>query len=575
MSLAMAFQHPEYLGPVSAVWLAVAGAVAASAWLARRRARRLGTPRAPARAGLARDAALLVALLALGLALLGPRIGTRTQRLAAAGVDVVVLVDVSRSMDARDLPPSRLDRARQTAARLLAGLEPGDRAALAAFAERGVVLTPLTHDRAALADLLPALDTTLVRPASSRLGAGVRAALAAFDAGSERPRVLVVLSDGEDADGSSDLGLVQARRAGARVVAVALGSEAGAPIESLGLMVRDGSGRIVTTRVDAKRLGRLAEASDGALLRPDAFGAVDAAALRAAVRRDAPEPGAEEGTVERRVPAVRAVPFALAALALLALEAGAGGAGRRRRPAGRAAALLASALLAAVAGVPARGSDDAAARGSDDAPGRGRTFDPRAAFAPLPEATEPREPDPRALLRRGLALAERERWADAERAFRAAALMARDPALGADAYHDAGVAALREGRFEAARDAFFEALALAPEGDAHAEARRRTRFNLEWTLRALAAVEPPPPARAEPAGDSDEETTRPEPAPDEPPITPPRPEPDSRRAAPRPAPPELGPDEAERWLARAGDDPGRALRGLRDGGPPPARAAAW
>jgi Ca-activated chloride channel family protein len=525
--------HADWLGGLGAAWLLLAAGVGASIWRARRRARRLGQLGAggPGPSGVGADAIRLVALLAVGVALLGPRIGTRDERLATSGVDAVVLLDVSRSMDARDLPPSRLDRARRAAAGLLAGLAPGDRAALAAFAGRGVLLTPLTHDHAALAELLPALDTDLVTPASSRLGAGVRAALGAFEAESERPRVLVVLSDGEDADGVADLGLAEAERAGARVVAVALGSAEGAAIPHGGLELRDRHGRVVTTRVDSARLERLARGTGGPLLRPDALGAVDGEALRAAVRRDAPPPGSGPSEVVRRVPAVRVAPFAWIALLLLVVEAGAG--------ARRSAPVLATSLAAALA-LGVNGGNGPTA--GDDA---------------------------RALLARGLALAEAERWEGAERAFRAAALAARDPALAADAYHDAGVAALRGDRLEAARDAFLESLAVSPSDE--------TRFNLEWTLRALAAATPPTPPSATPRpGEADETSEpRPEPVPEAPPEASRSPSSPPPAARPPAAPPPLGEAEAERWLARARDDPGRALRG--HGGDPgePARGSAW
>jgi len=555
MNLLPALQHPEWLPALLAAWLLLALAVAGAGWRARLRAGRLGLA-GPARARFARDALLLAALLALGLALLGPRIGTRSERLSTAGVDLIVLVDVSRSMDARDLPPSRLDRARQAGERLLAGLAPGDRAALAAFAGRGVVLTPLTHDFAALTDLLPALDTSLMRPAASRLGEGMRAALSAFDAGSERPRVVVVLSDGEDPDGKNDLGLAETRRAGARVVAVALGTEAGATIEDQGLALRDRRGRIVTTRLDAARLASLAHATDGVLLRPDPLGAVGAAALRAAVRRDAPPPGDATGTIERRVPAVRTLPLAIVALLLLAFEAGAGARSAARGPASnQLATALAAAALVVAASLPARGGDDVAkARAQDELAMR----------------------DAHALLARGFALAEDEQWAEAERAFLAAALAAREPRLAADAYHDAGVAALRARRLEAARDAFFESLAVTPspdtgadmDTDMAADVPADTRFNLEWTLRALAAQEPPPSGAAEPNSDADETQARPDPDAAEPPSRP-------NTNPPPVAPPPLSDEEAERWLARAGDDPARALGGHRDEGPPASRVSAW
>ena len=95
-------------------------------------------------------------------------------RCPADGIDVVVLLDVSRSMDATDTPPSRLVRARAAARDLLLALGPGDRAALAVYAGHGALLTPLTSDAAALVEMLPALDSELMSDRGSRFARGRR-----------------------------------------------------------------------------------------------------------------------------------------------------------------------------------------------------------------------------------------------------------------------------------------------------------------------------------------------------------------------------------------------------------------
>ena len=93
-------QHPDWLTPAALGVAAAALAVALGRLLARRRRLRLLGPRAPRPDW--SDATLLLALGALGVALLGPRLGMRSERVEAAGADVVVLLDVSRSMTARD-----------------------------------------------------------------------------------------------------------------------------------------------------------------------------------------------------------------------------------------------------------------------------------------------------------------------------------------------------------------------------------------------------------------------------------------------------------------------------------------
>ena len=242
---ALRFAHPEWLLPLASVLLALLLALGlANAISRRRRALLLGKlgGRVAHRA-LTSDLALLLAAAAVAVALLGPRIGERVVRVPATGVDVVFALDVSRSMDAVDVPPSRLARARRAVSELLARLEREDRVSLAAYAGVGVLLTPLTPDRDVLLELLSGVDTQLVIPGSSHLAAGVRSALEAFEAGSERPRLLVVLSDGEDPERRGDLAASEALRAGVRVLAIAFGTEVGATVPDHGVALLDRWGR--------------------------------------------------------------------------------------------------------------------------------------------------------------------------------------------------------------------------------------------------------------------------------------------------------------------------------------------
>src|SRR5262249_24089316 len=139
--------HPEWLAPLTALCAAAALALVHAGLSLRRRRRRLGAGLPGAATSPLRDALLWGALALLAPALAGPRIGSRVQRVPGSGVDVVFALDVSRSMEARDVPPSRLDVARRALEELLARLEPADRVALVAYAGRGVLLTPLTPDR--------------------------------------------------------------------------------------------------------------------------------------------------------------------------------------------------------------------------------------------------------------------------------------------------------------------------------------------------------------------------------------------------------------------------------------------
>ena len=275
--------HPTWAPVLLGAWLALA----LMSGLAARRAmtvlRRLGVLRPSG--GAWRDGLLLAAALALVVALLGPRFGTRIVEIPGHGIDVVLLFDVSRSMDARDTPPSRLARARLAATTLLESLRPGDRAALAVFAGHAALLTPLTADHNALVEMLPALDSAMMSDRGSQLARGVSAALDAFDPRSRRPGVIVALGDGERGHLIADAALDRLRRSTVRFVAGAIGSASGSAIDVAGGgVLRDPSGSVVTSRRDTRGFERLAEASDGSLLVADAWGSFDPDAFSDAVR---------------------------------------------------------------------------------------------------------------------------------------------------------------------------------------------------------------------------------------------------------------------------------------------------
>jgi Ca-activated chloride channel family protein len=531
--------HPEWTTAVATATAALAALATLSWVVARRRAARLlGSARAAGPAALARDGVLVAAFAALGAALLGPTLGTRVVRVPASGADIALLVDVSRSMDTADVPPSRLVRAGEIARAVLARVESDDRVALAVFGDRGHVLAPLTPDADALDEIAGALDGEFVEPRGSDLGAGIEAAASVFEAASGRPRVVLAIGDGEDAD-ARDAGAAIARRANARVVSVAIGTESGGEVPNGTGPLLDARGRPIVSRRDVAPFESLAAATDGRVFRADRWGDVDLDALVASLRRDASS--VSGGTVERRVPAERAAPLVAVAIALLAGEAiGLGAIGRafaRRR---RAA--LATAAIAAIASL-------ASATGPDDA------------IAWLEAQLRAHPGEPRALIALGVARADADRLDEAEHALRGAAVGAARPEDAAVAYYDLGVLALRRERFAEARDAFLDALALAPDD-------REARFNLEWSVRALASAPPEPKKRA--GDDEHERDERPDPKqpdPNEPPA--PRPDPSRQSDAKQPTPrpdaarnfaPELSPDRVAKWLDAVGDDPRRGMR---------------
>src|SRR6185503_5893254 len=185
------------------------------------------------------------------------------------GSDVVLLVDVSASMDARDVPPSRLEEARREALAVLERLG-GSRVGVAAFAGDAVRLCPLTLDRGAVQLILESLTTSAVSEPGSDLGKGLRMAARMLPGGRRSEQVIVLWTDGEDLERGAADAAEELARAGYRVLAVGVGTPAGDVVPTLddqGRAVdvkRDAAGGAVRSRLDETVLRSLARRTQGA-----------------------------------------------------------------------------------------------------------------------------------------------------------------------------------------------------------------------------------------------------------------------------------------------------------------------
>lgn len=344
----MSFARPD--------WLWLAGALPLCAlllvWLVRRRrmrvAARLGERALLARLGLARadrwpwstSLLLTLAAAALGLAAAGPQWGTETLPGRNEARNVVLAVDVSRSMLARDLEPNRLERERLLARRLLREM-PGERFGLVAFAGRAYILSPLTVDYGALQLYIDALDPEIVSYGGSALSAAIRQATDLVRG--ERPntgqRAVVLITDGEALEQEAAVMEAAERAAelGVTVHTVGAGTPGGALIPRIdpttgrtrGFVIDEAGNRVVS-RLDEELLRSVAETTGGEYFRLDRPGVT--ARLVNELERLAREAG--EGGERQRRKDRSAWFIGVAVLALLgeslATTSGAGAARRRR-----------------------------------------------------------------------------------------------------------------------------------------------------------------------------------------------------------------------------------------------------
>ena len=192
---------------------------------------------------------LLMGLLTLAtiFALAGPRWGTRVVETETKGLDLIIAIDISRSMLAEDTEPSRLERAKREARRLIHDLS-GDRIGLVAFAGQSYVMSPLTVDGSALHLLVDALDPDVASSGGSNLSLALKQGHDLLLAGNDvADRVLVVFSDGEAHDSLPDIvdRAERLRRDGVHLVLVAEGGRDGVRIP-----VRDFDGELVGHQLD-------------------------------------------------------------------------------------------------------------------------------------------------------------------------------------------------------------------------------------------------------------------------------------------------------------------------------------
>ncbi|MCK5878175.1 MAG: VWA domain-containing protein [Holophagae bacterium] len=211
---------------------------------------------------------LLLALSLLIISLASPRYGVALEHGKRKGRDIFLVVDVSRSMNARDLNPSRLAVTKQMIYDLLLQLK-NDRVGLIVFAGDAFIQCPLTTDYEAVAMFTDGIDTDITSAAGTDLGKALDMAAVSFQENSGGYRTAVVFSDGEDFGGNVDGAVGKLKENGVIVYTVAVGSAAGAPVPELkpdGTVdgyKQDENGETVISRLNVKKLGEIAEDTGG------------------------------------------------------------------------------------------------------------------------------------------------------------------------------------------------------------------------------------------------------------------------------------------------------------------------
>ena len=200
-------------------------------------------------------------------ALVRPQFGIITQKMERKGVDVIVALDISQSMLAEDITPSRIERAKHEISKFI-GLLKGDRIGLIVFAGESFVQCPLTLDYGAAKMYLDVVKTNWIQLQGTALADAIRQSLKAFRTKSKKHKVLVLITDGEDHEGEALDAARDAAKEGVKIYTIGIGSESGVPIplkKSGGNIVykKDKGGNLVMTRLNSIILEKIAHEGNG------------------------------------------------------------------------------------------------------------------------------------------------------------------------------------------------------------------------------------------------------------------------------------------------------------------------
>ena len=210
---------------------------------------------------------LSLSIVSLVLGLMNPKIGTQLETVKREGVDIVVAMDVSRSMLAEDIAPNRIEKSKRLVSAIINQLA-SDRVGIIAYAAKAVPQLPITTDYAAAKMFLQALNTDMLSSQGTALDSAIDLAGTFFDDEAQTNRVIFLISDGEDHSEEASNAASRAAKLGIKIFTFGVGTESGAPIplKRNGIIEsykKDSEGEVVITKLNQNILQNIAASTGG------------------------------------------------------------------------------------------------------------------------------------------------------------------------------------------------------------------------------------------------------------------------------------------------------------------------
>ena len=199
-----------------------------------------------------------------------PQFGSKLETVKRQGVEVMIALDISNSMLAQDVQPSRLEKAKRLVAQWVDKME-NDKVCIIVFAGDAFTQLPITSDYISAKMFLESINPSLISKQGTAIGAAINLATRSFTPQEGVGRAVIVITDGENHEGGAVEAAKAAAEKGIQVSVLGVGMPDGAPIpvEGTNDFRRDRDGNVVVTRLNEQMCQEIAQAGDGIYVRVD------------------------------------------------------------------------------------------------------------------------------------------------------------------------------------------------------------------------------------------------------------------------------------------------------------------
>lgn len=213
---------------------------------------------------------LMIAALALLIVMLArPQMGTKISQEKRKGIEVIISLDISNSMRAEDVVPSRLDKSKMLVENMVDNFT-NDKVGLVVFAGDAFIQLPITSDYVSAKMFLQNTDPSLIATQGTDLAGAIELSSKSFTQQDKVGRAILIITDGEDHEGGAIEAAEKARKNGIRVFVLGVGSTKGSPVpDGNGGYLKDNSGQEVISALNEEMCKQVAQAGGGAYIHVD------------------------------------------------------------------------------------------------------------------------------------------------------------------------------------------------------------------------------------------------------------------------------------------------------------------